>query len=111
MRFPRITIRLSDDFEREFGPERFSGVLIEQDIAAYLVDGEELAFIVVEPTDKPGTYIATSGHAYGGQTNDEGSIARVVDGLRAMSGWDFYLRYCVRTTEAADFDLIWDLAR
>lgn len=104
--FPRIKLRLSDDYEREWGPERFDGYLIEPDIAAYLVDGEELAFLIVEPTDEPGLYIATSGHAYGGLTDDPADIARVVDELRGMSAWTFWERFFLRTDAAAEFDFI-----
>ncbi|EST55678.1 hypothetical protein T458_06865 [Brevibacillus panacihumi W25] len=105
--FPRIKLRLSDDFERKFGPERFPGYLIEPRIAAYLVDGEELAFLTVAPTDEPGLYIATSGHAYGGLTEDPEDIARVVDMLRNMSAWAFWERFFLRTGAAADFDFVW----
>jgi|GEM_PF-1741179 len=106
-----ITIRLSDDFEREFGPKCFSGVLIEPDIAAYLVDGEELAFLVVEKTNKRGVYRAVSGHAHGGPTGDVGDIVRVVDKLRSMTAWEFFTKYFVRTTTAdAEFDFVKDLA-
>ncbi|MBE5396671.1 hypothetical protein HT747_16160 [Brevibacillus borstelensis] len=104
--FPRIKLRLSDDYEREWGPERFDGYLIEPDIAAYLVDGEELAFLIVEPTDEPGLYIATSGHSFAGLTDDPEDIPRVVGKLRSMSAWDFYERFFLRTAEAADFDFI-----
>ncbi|WP_340673165.1 hypothetical protein [Brevibacillus agri] len=101
-----ITIRLSDDYEREFGPDRFTGYLIERDIAAYLVDGEELAFITVAPTDEPGLYIATSGHSFAGLTDDPADIARVVDELRGMSAWTVWERYFLRTDAAADFDFM-----
>jgi hypothetical protein len=110
-RFPRITIRLSDDFEREYGPERFSGVLIEPGIAAYLVDGEELAFLGVVETDVPGEYRQTTGHAFVGYTDDEADIAKVVDALRALTGWDLLIRYFVRGDQAANFDFVTDFAR
>ncbi|MGF9824034.1 hypothetical protein ABE430_13745 [Brevibacillus agri] len=101
-----ITIRLSDSYEREFGPDRFDGYLIERDIAAYLVDGEELAFLGVVETDEPGLYIATSGHSFAGLTDDPADIARVVDMLRGMSAWTFWERYFLRTDAAADFDFM-----
>jgi hypothetical protein len=110
-RFPHITIRLSDDFEREFGPERFSGVLIEPGIAAYLVDGEELAFLGVVETDVPGEYRQTTGHAFVGYTDDEADISRIVDGLRGMSGWDFFVRYVVRGDITEEIDFVTDFAR
>lgn len=109
--FPRITIRLSADFEREFGPERFSGVLIEPGIAAYLVDGEELAFLGVAPTDKPGEYRQDTGHVFVGFTEDEADIAKVVDALRAMTGWDFFVRYVVRGDITEEIDFVTDFAR
>lgn len=100
------TIRLSDDYEREFGPDRFTGYLVAPDIAAYLVDGEELAFLIVAPTEDPGVYVAVSGHSHGGLTDDPEDILRVVDKLRSMSAWNFYERFFLRTSEVADFDFI-----
>jgi hypothetical protein len=109
--FPRITIRLSADFERERGPERFSGVLIEPGIAAYLVDGEELAFLGVVETDVPGEYRQTTGHTFVGYTDDEADIPRIVDKLRSMTGWDFFLRYLVRGDITDGIDFVTDFTR
>ncbi|WNF06367.1 hypothetical protein [Brevibacillus borstelensis] len=86
--FPRIKLRLSDDYEREWGPERFDG------------------YLIVEPTDEPGLYIATSGHSFAGLTDDPADIARVVDILRGMSAWTFWERFFLRTDAAAEFDFI-----
>jgi len=109
--FSRITIRLSDEFEREFGPERFTGFLIEPGIAAYLAGDEDLAFLGVVETDKPGEYRQDTGHAFVGVTDDERDIAPIVDKLRAMTGWDFFVRYLVRGDVTEGIDLVSDFAR
>lgn len=101
--YPRIDIRLSRNFEKEFGPQVFHGYLIAKNLAAY-VDGEALSLLRVKRSST--FYRQISGHFVLGFADSDDCIPDVLRLLNEMSAYELITKHLDWRETTMDLDFV-----